>query len=178
HKPELRERDGQKCPDELTRGKRFAFIGGEMQLAGPRFQFRKHGDCGLELSELLPHLGSVADELCVIKSRQTNEINHAPAQMFLHSGFGRGGRPSLGAWVNYGLGSENDDLPAYVVLLSGPPGGAGTVVHRFLTERSSGDSVSIERRAGTVSRQPRRAFTRRSPASARRRAVAQSHSTG
>ena len=150
YKPALKERDGQKCPEELTRGRRFAFIGGEMQLAGPRFRFDKYGDSGLELSELLPHLGSVADDICVVKSLHTNEINHAPAQMFLHSGFGRGGRPSLGAWVTYGLGSESEELPAYVVLLSGPPGGAGTSlwstgflpsVYQGIPFRSSGEPV-------------------------------------
>lgn len=150
HKPALKERDGQKCPEELTRGKRFAFIGGEMQLAGSRFRFDPNGESGLELSELLPHLGSVADDICVVKSLHTNEINHAPAQMFLHSGFGRGGRPSLGAWVTYGLGSESDELPAYVVLLSGPPGGAGTSlwstgflpsVYQGIPFRSSGEPV-------------------------------------
>lgn len=150
YKPALQARDGQKCPEELTRGRRFAFIGGEMQLAGPRFRFDQHGESGLELSELLPHLGSVADDICVVKSLHTNEINHAPAQMFLHSGFGRGGRPSLGAWVTYGLGSESEELPAYVVLLSGPPGGAGTSlwstgflpsVYQGIPFRSSGEPV-------------------------------------
>ena len=150
YKPALKARDGQKCPEELTRGKRFAFIAGEMQLAGPQFGFDQHGESGLELSELLPHLGSVADDICVVKSLHTNEINHAPAQMFLHSGFGRGGRPSLGAWVTYGLGSESEELPAYVVLLSGPPGGAGTSlwstgflpsVYQGIPFRSSGEPV-------------------------------------
>ncbi|MFN7560906.1 MAG: DUF1501 domain-containing protein, partial [Prosthecobacter sp.] len=126
HKPLLNKLDGQKCPEELTKGKRFAFIGGEMTLAGSEFQFKRHGQSRLELSEILPHLGTVADDICVVKSLHTNEINHAPAQMFLHTGFGQGGRPSMGAWVTYGLGSENRDLPSYVVMLSGPPGGAGT----------------------------------------------------
>jgi hypothetical protein len=98
----------------------------------------------------LPNLASVADELCVIRSLHTEEINHAPAQMFLHTGFGRGGRPSFGSWVAYGLGSENRDLPAYVVLLSGPLGGAGTSlwssgflpsVYQGIQFRSFGDPV-------------------------------------
>lgn len=102
------------------------------------------------MSELLPHLGSVADELAIIHTVHTEEINHAPAQMFLHSGFGRGGRPSFGAWVSYGLGSENHDLPGYVVLLSGPAGGAGTSlwssgflpsVYQGIQFRTSGDPV-------------------------------------
>ncbi len=150
HKPMLQKLDGQLCPDEMLKGKRFAFIGGEMKLAGSEFKFARHGQSGAELSELLPHLGTVADDLCIVKSLHTNEINHAPAQMFLHTGFGRGGRPSLGAWTTYGLGSENADLPAYVVLLSGPAGGAGSTlwstgflpsVYQGVQFRSSGEPV-------------------------------------
>jgi hypothetical protein len=150
YKPLLQKMDGQKCPEELTKGKRFAFIGGEMTLAGTEFKFQRHGQSGLELSELLPNLGSVADDICVVKSLHTNEINHAPAQMFLHTGFGQGGRPSLGAWLTYGLGAENRDLPAYVVLLSGPPGGAGSTlwstgflpsVYQGIQFRGSGEPV-------------------------------------
>jgi uncharacterized protein DUF1501 len=150
YKPALVKHDGQACPEELTRGRRFAFIGGEMTLAGTRFGFGRHGQSGQEFSELLPHLAGVADELCVVRSLQTEEINHAPAQMFLHSGFGRGGRPGLGSWVVYGLGSETQDLPAYVVLLSGPAGGAGASlwssgflpsVYQGTLFRSSGDPV-------------------------------------
>src|SRR3569623_1219812 len=125
-KPELVKRDGEVCPDSLLKGKRFAFIGGQLKLSGSRFKFGQHGQSGQTFSELLPHMAGVADEGTVVRSLHTEEINHAPAQMFLHTGFGRGGRPSLGAWVTYGLGSDNADVPAYVVLLSGPPGGAGT----------------------------------------------------
>jgi hypothetical protein len=150
YKPELIIRSGQACPPELLEGKRFAFIGTETALQGSPFQFKQHGQSGTWMSELLPHLATVADDLCVIKSLHTNEINHAPAQMFLHSGFGQGGRPSMGAWVTYGLGSENSDLPAYVVMLSGPPGGAGTAlwstgflpsVYQGIQFRSEGDAV-------------------------------------
>lgn len=150
YKPELQKRDGQACPPELLEGKRFAFIGTENELQGSPFKFKQHGQSGIWMSELLPHLASVADDLCVIHSLHTQEINHAPAQMFLHSGFGQGGRPSFGAWVTYGLGSENSDLPAYVVLLSGPPGGAGTAlwstgflpsVYQGIQFRSEGDAV-------------------------------------
>jgi hypothetical protein len=125
-KPELRTHDGEACPQELTNGKRFAFIGGQLTLAGSQFKFSRHGDSGHTISELLPHLAGVADNLSFIHSLHTNEINHAPAQMFLRSGFGRGGRPGFGSWVAYGLGAETRDLPAYVVLLSGAQGGAGT----------------------------------------------------
>ncbi len=126
HKPELTRRDGEECPESLLAGRRFAFIGGKMTLAGTPFKYSRHGESGQELSELLPHLASVADDIAIVKTLHTDEINHAPAQMFLHTGFGRGGRPSVGAWTTYGLGSENAALPAYVVLLSGPLGGAGT----------------------------------------------------
>ena len=100
NKPELVKRDGQECPESLLKGRRFAFIGGKMTLAGSRFQFQKKGRSGQELSTLLPHLGTVADEIAIVKTVHTEEINHAPAQMFLHTGFGRGGRPSIGSWLN------------------------------------------------------------------------------
>ncbi|HET6883203.1 MAG TPA: DUF1501 domain-containing protein [Pirellulales bacterium] len=150
HQPELNARDGQTCPEELTRGRRFAFIGGELRLAGSPFKFARHGESGQEISELLPHLATVADDIAIVRSLHTEEINHAPAQMFLHTGFGRGGRPSFGSWVVYGLGSESRDLPAYVVLQSGPLGGAGTSlwsagflpsVYQGIQLRSSGDPV-------------------------------------
>ncbi len=150
YKPELIQRSGQACPPELLKGKRFAFIGKENELQGSPFNFKQHGESGLWVSELLPHLATVADELCMIHSLHTNEINHAPAQMFLHSGFGQGGRPSLGTWVTYGLGTENSDLPSYVVMLSGPPGGAGTAlwstgfipsVYQGVQFRSEGEPV-------------------------------------
>ncbi len=150
HKPALEKYDGEPCPAELTKGKRFAFLGENLTLAGSKFKFAKHGQSGQVLSENLPYLAKVADEIAIVKSMHTNEINHAPAQMFLHTGFGRGGRPSFGSWVTYGLGSVNADLPAYVVLLSGPLGGAGTTlwstgflpsVYQGIQFRSSGDPV-------------------------------------
>jgi hypothetical protein len=150
HKPKLVEFDGQPCPPELLEGKRFAFIGNDKTLAGSPYKFQRHGQSGQVLSELLPHLARVADDITIVKGLHTEEINHAPAQMFLHTGFGRGGRPSLGSWVVYGLGSESRDLPAYVVMLSGPAGGAGTSlwstgflpsVYQGIQFRSSGDPV-------------------------------------
>lgn len=149
-KPELVQRDGEPCPESLLAGRRFAFIGDEKRLSGSRFHFRQHGESGQWISELLPNLASVADEISVIRTLHTEEINHAPAQMFLHTGFGRGGRPSFGSWVTYGLGAETNDLPAYVVLQSGPIGGAGTSlwssgflpsVHQGVPFRSQGDPV-------------------------------------
>lgn len=149
-KPELVKRHNQPCPAEVTKDRDFAFIGKTSTLAGSPWKFSRHGDSGQTLSELLPNLAGVADELAVIRSLHTEEINHAPAQMFLHSGFGRGGRPSFGSWVTYGLGSENEDMPAYVVLLSGPAGGAGTSlwstgflpsIYQGIQFRSQGDPV-------------------------------------
>ncbi|MCC9606204.1 DUF1501 domain-containing protein [Blastopirellula sp. JC732] len=149
-KPELKKRHNQPCPPEVTKGRDFAFIGKTSTLAGSPFKFSRHGESGQSFSELLPNIAGVADELAVIHSMHTEEINHAPAQMFLHSGFGRGGRPSFGSWVSYGLGSENEDLPGYVVLLSGPAGGAGTSlwssgflpsIYQGIQFRSEGDPV-------------------------------------
>jgi hypothetical protein len=150
HKPKLAEFDGQPCPAELLKGKRFAFLGDDLTLAGSPYRFQRHGQSGQELSELLPHLASVSDDITILKGLHTDEINHAPAQMFLHTGFGRGGRPSFGSWVVYGLGSESENLPAYVVMLSGPAGGAGTSlwstgflpsVYQGVQFRSDGDPV-------------------------------------
>lgn len=149
-KPELTKRDKQPCPAEITKNRDFAFIGKTSVLAGSPWNFQQYGEAKHSFSSLLPHMSSIADEMTFIHSMHTDEINHAPAQMFLHSGFGRGGRPSLGAWVTYGLGSENKDLPSYIVLMSGPPGGAGTSLwtNGFLPSvfqgtpfRSSGDAV-------------------------------------
>lgn len=149
-KPTLAKYDNQPCPDELVKGKEFAFVGGELSLAASRFKFSKRGVSGQQISELLPHLSAVADELSIVRSLHTEEINHAPAQMFLHTGFGRGNRPSFGSWVTYGLGTVNQDMPAFVVLLSGPKGGAGTSlwgsgflpsVYQGIEFRSSGDPV-------------------------------------
>ena len=150
HKPALAKHDGEICPESFLKGKRFAFIGGELKLAGSPFKFARHGQSGLELSELLPHLATVADDISVVKTLHSEEINHAPAQLFLHTGFGRGGRPSFGSWAVYGLGSESRDLPGYVVMLSGPLGGAGTgpwgsgflpSVYQGVQFRSAGDAV-------------------------------------
>lgn len=149
-KPELVKRHNEPCPPEVTKDRDFAFIGKTSTLAGSPWKFSRHGESGQTMSELLPNLSGVADELAVIRSMHSEEINHAPAQMFLHSGFGRGGRPSFGSWVTYGLGSENEDLPGYVVLVTGAKGGAGTSlwspgflpsVYQGIQFRSQGDPV-------------------------------------
>jgi hypothetical protein len=129
-KPELQRRSGQDCPQELFDSGKFAFVRALPKLLGTpqqkQFQFTKCGESGLAISNLLPHLQSVADELALIKSMHTDEFNHGPAQMFMLSGFGRFGRPSIGSWLNYGLGTENQDLPGFVVLITGNVLGAGS----------------------------------------------------
>jgi uncharacterized protein (DUF1501 family) len=125
NKPELAKWSGKLPPAEMLKGYRAAFINPNATLLGPKFQFSRHGQSGVELSELLPHLGSVADDLCVVKSMHTDAFNHAPAQIFMNTGSQQFGRPSLGAWTTYGLGAETSDLPAYVVFSTGSKGSSG-----------------------------------------------------
>lgn len=150
HKPALNQYDGKPCPKEYLEGARFAFIRGEPKLLGTEYKFRKHGESGVELSNLLPHLSTVADEMAVIKTLHTTQFNHGPAQLFFHTGFQRFGRPTMGSWVNYGLGSENQNLPGFVVLITGSVGGAGNsmwgsgflpTVYQGVEFRSQGDPV-------------------------------------
>ncbi len=149
-KPVLREHHGKPCPPELLEGQRFAFLKKDPKLLGSKFKFRRYGESGLEISELLPHLAGVADEISVIKTLKTEEFNHGPAQVFLHTGFGQQGRPSLGSWLTYGLGSESQDLPAFVVLVTGLTPGGGTSlwgsgflpsVHQGVQFRTKGEPV-------------------------------------
>jgi len=118
-KPALSARSGQPVPEELVRGRRFAFISGLPKLLGSPFPFQRHGASGLELSSLLPHLATVADETTLVRSVHTDNVNHTPAQLLFATGHQLAGRPSLGAWTTYGLGAENADLPAFVLLSSG-----------------------------------------------------------
>lgn len=119
-KPKLRELDGQPIGDEHLARMKFAQIMEQRpSLLGSHVKFRRYGDSGAEVSELLPHTAGVVDDLAIIKTVQTEEIPHHPAEVFWHTGTRQFGRPSLGAWVNYGLGSESRDLPGYVVLQSG-----------------------------------------------------------
>ncbi len=121
HKPLLREFHGQDLPDSVRKGQRITgMTAGQDRLpvAASVFQFRRHGQAGTELSELLPHIGSVADDIALVKTVQTDAINHDPAITFIQSGFQQPGRPSMGSWVSYGLGSANRDLPGFVVLIS------------------------------------------------------------
>jgi len=126
YKPELVKRHTQPCPDELLKNQRFAFIKGHPKLLGSPHKFRQHGECGAWVSELLPHFSTLVDEVVIEKSMQTEQFNHAPAELMLFTGEPRAGGASLGSWVTYGLGSENEDLPGFVVLISGgtdPTGG-------------------------------------------------------
>ncbi|MBX3734518.1 MAG: DUF1501 domain-containing protein [Verrucomicrobiae bacterium] len=125
YKPQLAKFNGTLPPPELLEGYRAAFINPSSTLLGPRFAFQRHGRCGMELGELLPHLGGVADDLTLIRSMQTDAFNHAPGQIMMNTGSQQFGRPSLGAWTTYGLGCETRDLPAYVVFSTGSKGTSG-----------------------------------------------------
>ncbi len=154
-KPELQKRTGQLCPDEFFEGKQLAFIRKQPNLLGTpvgeeKFAFKRCGRAGNPISNLLPNIQTVADEICFIKSLHTEQFNHAPAQLFQLTGFGRFGRPSIGSWINYGLGSENENLPGYVVLITGSVLGAGNSAwgsgflptrYQGIEFRSKGDPV-------------------------------------
>ncbi|MDA9118579.1 DUF1501 domain-containing protein [Opitutales bacterium] len=151
YKPELGKRTDQDCPDEFVKGKKFAFTSGTPKLMGSPRKFAQYGKSGMWLSDAIPHLHEVADDLCVINSMHTTQFNHAPAELFVHTGFQQPGRPSFGAWTTYGLGSENQDLPGYVVLISSgtqPNGGKNSYSAGFIPSvyqgvqcRSKGDPV-------------------------------------
>lgn len=151
YKPTLEKLDGTLPPPDLLNGYRAAFINPNSKLLGPKYKFAKHGECGAELSELLPHTAGIVDDLCIVKSMKTDAFNHAPAQLMMSTGSQQFGRPSMGSWVTYGLGSETRDLPAYIVFNSGskgPSAGSGNWNSGFLPTvysgvefRSSGDPV-------------------------------------
>ena len=119
YKPELTKLEGKPLPPSVIGGQRYAFIRPDAAVLGPRYKFSKHGKAGAELSEMLPHLATVADEICLVKSVSTDQFNHAPAQIFFNTGFSQPGRPCLGSWVLYGLGAETQELPAFVVMSTG-----------------------------------------------------------
>ena len=119
YKPELTKLNGQECPPSLLEGKKFAFIRGVPKMLGPQAGFSQYGESGLWLSDLLPHFRQIADDVTVIKTVNTDQFNHGPAQLLMHCGTPRLGRPSMGAWVSYGLGTENSNLPGFIVLTSG-----------------------------------------------------------
>ena len=124
-KPKLQEMDGQVIPESYVKNKRFAFLKKDAKLLGTRREFKKHGESGQEISGLLPNLASIADDIAIVRTVKTEVFNHGPAKLYMNTGFQRFGRPSMGAWVTYGIGSEADDLPGFVVLHSGPRGPRG-----------------------------------------------------
>jgi hypothetical protein len=119
YKPALARLEGKPLPPSVIGGQRYAFIRPDAAVLGPRFKFARHGQCGAELSEMLPHLAGVVDDICLVKSVHTDQFNHAPAQIFFNTGSPQPGRPSLGSWVLYGLGALTRDLPAFVVMSTG-----------------------------------------------------------
>ena len=170
-KPKLGQMNGQEIPKSVVGSQRLTTMTRSQQshpLAGSRFSFARHGDGGLEVSELLPHTASIVDRLAVIRSMQTDPINHDPAVMFLQSGSSLAGRPTLGSWLSYGLGTENANMPAFVVLLSGPARGGQPLLskywhsgflpgqHQGVQFRSSGEPVMSLADPPGVSRDNRR----------------------
>jgi hypothetical protein len=151
YKPELIKRDGQDCPDDFLKGRKFAFTAGKPKLMGSPRTWGQYGKSGHWLSDAIPHLHTVADDLCIIHSMNTDQFNHAPAELLLFTGSPRPGRASMGSWVTYGLGTENQNLPGFVVLISSgvqPNGGKNSYGSGFLPSvfqgvqcRSKGDPV-------------------------------------
>ncbi|WP_147868715.1 DUF1501 domain-containing protein [Stieleria maiorica] len=166
HKPALEKVDGKDCPAEYLEGSQFAFIQGTPKMLGPRYPFQQHGDCGAWVSDRLPHFSKVVDKVCFVKSMQTDQFNHGPAQLMVHCGQSRVGYPSIGSWVTWGLGSDNEDLPGFIVLLSGgrqPRVGKALWSSGFLPSvyqgvqcRSKGDPVLNVSNPQGVSRDQRR----------------------
>lgn len=165
-KPELQRYDGQECPAELLEGQRFAFIRGVPRLLGPQYKFQQHGQSGAWVSDRLPHMAKHVDDICFVKTVQTDQFNHAPAQLMVHSGQPRLGYPSMGSWVTWGLGSDNSNLPGFMVLLSGGRfprvgqalWGAGFLpsVYQGIQCRSEGDPILDIANPDQVSRSQRR----------------------
>ncbi len=151
YKPELIRLEGKNCPDEFLKGKRFAFTSGIPKLMGTPHKFERYGSSGTWMSDALPFLSKLSDDLTFVKSMTTDQFNHAPAELLLYTGSARAGRPSMGSWVTYGLGSENQDLPGFVALISSgvqPNGGKNSFGSGFLPSvfqgvqcRSKGDPV-------------------------------------
>ncbi len=151
NKPMLKKFDGTLPPAELLKGYRSAFINPNSKLLGPKFEFKKYGQSGAELTNLVPHLAEIVDDIAIVKGMVTDAFNHAPGQVLMNTGAMQFGRPSMGAWVTYGLGSESRDLPAFVVFSSGKKGPSGgsscwgsgflPTVYQGVEFRSGGDPV-------------------------------------
>lgn len=166
-KPELAKMDGQDCPPSFLEGKQFAFITGVPKMLGPQASFARYGQSGAWVSENFPHLSNVVDDITFLKAVTTDQFNHAPAQLLMHTGSARLGRPSMGSWVTYGLGTENQNLPGFVVLTSGgsfPDAGKSVWGSGFLPSvyqgvqcRSEGDPVLFIKDPDGMSRDLRKA---------------------
>ena len=166
HKPKLNELDGKDCPADFLAKERFAFIRGTPKLLGSPYKFANHGKSGAEISDLLPHTAKIVDDLAIVKSCVTDAFNHAPAELFINSGLARVGRPSMGSWLTYGLGTENQDLPGFIVMLSGggqPSGGCACwssgflpTTHQGVQLRTANDPVLFVKNPEGVSAQTRR----------------------
>ena len=167
-KPKLRELSGQKPPESLMKGRRFAFLKGNEKLMGTRRSFARYGKCGMTLSELMPHHRKIVDEVTWLRGMSTDVFNHGPAKIFMNTGFQIPGRPAFGSWLTYGLGSENADLPGFVVLQSGrrgPRGGSSLWSSGFLPTsfqgvpfRGQGDPILNLRSPGGADRAQERDF--------------------
>jgi hypothetical protein len=166
YKPKLNELHMQPCPDSLLKGERFAFIKGVPKMLGSPYKFKQHGQSGAWISDALPHLSDIVDDVAIIRSMNTDQFNHAPAEMFLYTGNANAGNASMGSWLTYGLGSENQDLPGFVVLLSGgtdPTGGKSLWSSGFLPSvyqgvqcRSAGEPILYLNDPAGMSRETRR----------------------
>src|SRR5713226_9003779 len=151
YKPKLVELNMKPCPEDLLKGQRFAFIKGVPKMLGTPYKFKQYGKNGAWVSETLPHMAGIVDDVALIRSMTTDQFNHAPAELFLYTGSPRAGGASLGSWLTYGLGSENQDLPGFVVLISGgtdPTGGKALWSSGFLPSvyqgvqcRSAGEPI-------------------------------------
>jgi hypothetical protein len=150
YKPKLVEYEGKSIPPEIIGGQRYAFIRSDAACLGPRYPFRQYGECGTSLAEVMPHLGKIVDDICLVRTIKTDQFNHAPAQIFFNTGFPQPGRPSFGSWVTYGLGAEADNLPAFVVMSTGAgiSGGAANWSSGFIPSiytgvrfRNQGDPI-------------------------------------
>ena len=166
YKPELVKRSGQDCPDDFLKGRKFAFTSGVPKLMGTPRTFQQHGPGGIWMSDAVPHFHQIAGDVTVVHSMKTDEFNHAPAELLLYTGSPRQGRPSLGSWVTYGLGTENENLPGFVVLISSgtqPSGGQSCWGSGFIPSvfqgvqcRSKGDPVLYVSDPAGMSREMRR----------------------
>jgi Protein of unknown function (DUF1501) len=163
-KPKLQQLEGQVIPESYVENQRFAFIKKDAKLLGTRRKFAQHGESSQTISECLPHLATIADDIAIVRSMSTDVFNHGPAKFFMNTGYNSFGRPSMGAWITYGIGSEANDLPGFVVLQSGPRGPRGG--------SPNWGSGFLPTRQGSADPEPRQSGRNR------RRAARRLHSSG